>query len=148
MVLDERRFPNERIGHQHPIRIKQVIRRVAIFLVDQGGHLVPQSQPHGEIRTQLHFILKIPGGLLRAKDQFRRFRLRVELGRAILEKSQQGEITDGSGVVLTRGKRRLLHALEPRAETEAVNPFRQLQVVGEAEVPPGVVIEVLAVGCD
>src|SRR5205823_5052253 len=100
------------------------------------------------IRTQLYFILKIPGGFLRAEDQFRRLRLRVELGRAILEKSQQGGITDGSGVVLTRGKRRLLHALEPRAETEAVNPFRQLQVIGEAVVRGGGGLEVVAVGCD
>src|SRR5262249_46668451 len=87
VVLNERRFPNERFGLHDAISIKQVIRRVAIFLVDSRGHLIPESETQREIRTEFHFILKIPGGLHGTKDQLCWLGLSDKPCGTILEKS-------------------------------------------------------------
>src|SRR5215475_10680824 len=86
VVLDEGRFPDERLRLHDAIRIKKVIRRVPIFLVDPRAHLVPQSEPQREIPTEFHFILKIPSGLRGTEGQLRRLRLGDKPCRTILEK--------------------------------------------------------------
>ena len=146
VVDKEHRLADVGLGADDPVLIKGVIRGPPVDFLHHVGHLVPQAQAHREIRAELDFILEIPGSFQHAEGQRRRTRVRLHLGRPILQHRQQGGVGERARVILIAGIQALLDGLEPYAHAQAVTPFGHAQIIGRHEVLSGTVKGVLAVG--
>ena len=117
-----------------------------VYFIPAVGHLIAQSEPHGEIRFQLDFILEVHGGFKRSERQRLRIHRRQKVRWSVLQEFQMALVTDATGVILYRGERGLAKALEPRTHAQVVAAARHLQIVGPGIVPPLIVVKVLAIG--
>ena len=117
-----------------------------VYFIPAVGHLIAQSEPYGEIRSQLHLILEIHGGFERSESQRLRIHRRQKLRRPVLQEFRQAQIADSTGVILCRGERGLPNALKPRTHTQVMPAARDPQIVRPGIVSSLVVVQVLAIG--
>src|SRR5438105_4515280 len=66
-----------------------------VYFIPAVGHLIAQSEAHGEIRFQLDFILEIQGSFKRSERQRLRIHRRQKLRWPVLQEFQHALITDG-----------------------------------------------------
>ena len=88
IVPNEYRLAHVRLREDEPGLVIAVIGAAPVDFIPSRGHLVPQAQAHREIRAELDFILEIPGSFQHAEGQRRRTRVRLHLGRPILQHRQ------------------------------------------------------------
>src|ERR1700682_5280658 len=109
-----------RIGRDDEVRVPYVVGTAAPYFVPAVGKLVPQPDAHGEIRSELDFILNIPGPFRRTEADRNRIPVQVKLARDIGEEIQHVGIADAARGKLGRPKRVRMDPLEPAARAEGV----------------------------
>src|SRR5439155_10517143 len=111
------------------ILVKKKVGTPALHLVPTVRHLVSQSQAEREIRLQFHFILNVPGPQPLPVAQRSHHHVGIKRRGRILEKDQQGRISDRAGFVLSRPALVFLYALQPSTEAEGVVAFGDVHIV-------------------